>query len=90
MVPSNVVEVNERGTELLTLGNRDYLLNAKGGVVTPHSKLQQGSGTIHHTVQVHVDARADQAQTLAAVKQVVASENAKFADAMQQQRLIGN
>lgn len=89
-VNASAVEVNERGVEMLSKGGRDYLLNAQGSTITPAHMLQGvGGATIHNSVIVNVDSRADQAQTVAMVRSVVQTEQSKMVERMQQQGLIG-
>jgi len=84
--PRSVYEVNERGTELLSMGGRDYLMTgANSGVITPADKLGGVGGvTISQNLVVNIDSRSDQGQIRALVGQAVQAGNARLVDQLEQ------
>jgi len=84
--PRSVYEVNERGTELLSMGGRDYLMTgANSGVITPAEKLGgMGGVTISQNLVVNIDSRSDQGQIRALVGQAVQAGNARLVDQLEQ------
>ena len=53
-------EVNERGPEMLSVGNRDYLMMGdRGGNITPNHKLGGGNITIQQTIMVQPGTNAE-------------------------------
>lgn len=56
--PNSMYEVNEFGSEVLTMGGRDYLMTgSKGGFVNPSSR--SGSGGYNQTVNLQVQGKMD-------------------------------
>ena len=59
--PGSINQVNERGTELLTLGNKQFLLNGRqSGMITP-------SDRVAGDISIAIDARGADAQLLTAL-----------------------
>jgi hypothetical protein len=77
-------EVNELGPELLSVGNRDYLMmGSQGGTVTPNSAIGGSQITITSAPVIHIDSRSDQAQVKRMVLQAVQQGNAELVDKLQ-------
>jgi TP901 family phage tail tape measure protein len=83
--PFSVHPVNENGTELLSMGGKDYLMTgSQGATVTSVRDMPSGGSTIQHNVTINVDSRADQAQVHALVMGAVRQGNAQLVDQLQQ------
>ena len=83
--PYSVHRVNENGTELLSMGGKDYLMTgSQGATVTSVRDMPTGGATIQHSVTVNIDSRADQAQVHALVMGAVRQGNAQLVDQLQQ------
>ena len=85
MNPFSLAEVNENGTEMLTVGGRDYLMTGgQSAVITPTTQMPTTSGGINHSITINVDSRTDQAQVQALVAGAVRRGNAQLVDQLQQ------
>lgn len=63
VTPGQIYEVNERGPELLSVGNRNYLMTSQAGEVTPMQPGGVSGGNIQVNLTVNVDARGNEVGT---------------------------
>lgn len=63
VTPGQIYEVNERGPELLSVGNRNYLMTSQAGEVTPLNSGGTSGGNIEVRLTVNVDARGNEVST---------------------------
>jgi TP901 family phage tail tape measure protein len=83
--PFSMHQVNENGTELLSMGGRDYLMTgSQGGTVTSTRDMSPAGATIQHNMTIHIDSRTDQAQVHALVSGAVQQGNAQLVDQLHQ------